>query len=238
MISLLLILIVIALIDSTSMVPIAILPFAAILAGKRPILGAMSFITGIFVIYFLSGLLLFLGFDLVFDVIASRVSRWWNQPNTIELILQLFVGVALLVYAWIQYRRPKAADNKVTRSAISLTQAWTLGGSLTLIGIPGAIPYFGAIEQILRAHLTLFHSIIAVFFYNIAFIFPFFTLLFIRLLLPNQSGMLFGRLSIFIQRWGKPIMVGCIVILGGLLVVDSIGWFLGHPVLPIDVNAS
>ena len=118
MISLLLILIVIALIDSTSMVPIAILPFAAILAGKRPIVDSVSFITGVFVIYFLSGLLLFLGFDWVFDVIAPSVSSWWNQPNTIELILQLFVGVALLVYAWTQYRRPKAADNKETRSAV------------------------------------------------------------------------------------------------------------------------
>ena len=52
-----LILVAIALIDSTSLVPIALLPLAAIMAGKRPVFGALCFISGIFFIYFLAGIL-------------------------------------------------------------------------------------------------------------------------------------------------------------------------------------
>ncbi len=66
MIGLTLILFGIALVDSTSMIPIGLFPLAAILGGRRPVLGALSFISGIFLLYSLSGVLLLLGLDLVF----------------------------------------------------------------------------------------------------------------------------------------------------------------------------
>ncbi|MCL1123376.1 GAP family protein [Shewanella surugensis] len=231
MVSLIFILIAIALIDSTSMIPIALLPFAAILGGKRPIVGALSFILGIVLIYSLSGLLLLLGFDFIFEVIAPSMSRWWNQPNTIELILQLIVGAVLLIYAWQQYRSPLITKDNETIVAISPFQAFTLGVSLTIIGLPGAIPYFGAIEQILRAHLNFLAAVSALILYNVAFVLPFLALLLIRLLLPNHSGAVFGAISTQIKRWGKPIIVSCVAILGCFLVADSIGWFFGYPLL-------
>ena len=89
MISLILILIAIALVDSTSMVPIGLVPMATILAGRKPVKGALSFISGIFFVYFLSGLLLLVGFDLVFDVINPAISRWWHNPFAAELVVQL-----------------------------------------------------------------------------------------------------------------------------------------------------
>ncbi|MGF1734207.1 GAP family protein [Photobacterium satsumensis] len=234
MISLLIILIAIALVDSTSMIPIGLLPLAAILGGKRPITGALCFIFGIFLVYSLSGLLLLVGFDLVFEVINPIVSRWWNQPNTAELVLQLIVGVALLIYAWKQYRLPQISTSTGSEESISPTRAFTLGLSLTVIGVPGAVPYFGAIEQILRADLNSMGSIGALLFYNVVFVAPFFALLLIRLVAPNKSESIFGSISQLIKRFGKPAMVSCLVVLGVVLSMDSIGWFLGYPLLPTN----
>ena len=103
MVDLVLILLAIALVDSTSMIPIGIFPLAAILGGRRPVIGALSFVSGIFLVYFLSGVLLLLGFDLIFEMIGPSISRWWNQPNSAELGLQIIVGILLLVYAWRQH---------------------------------------------------------------------------------------------------------------------------------------
>ena len=234
MVDLALILLAIALVDSTTMIPIGIFPLAAILGGRRPVIGALSFVSGIFLVYSLSGVLLLLGFDLIFEMIGPSIARWWNQPNSAELGLQIIVGILLLVYAWRQYRLPKISAPSGSAEPVSLAGAFTLGSSLTVIGIPGAVPYFGAIEQILRADLSSMASMGALIFYNIVFVLPFFVLVLIRILVPNQSESIFGSISLLVKRWGKPAIISLFIILGLLLIADSIGWFLGYPLLPVN----
>ncbi len=234
MFSLALVLLAIALVDSTSMIPIGIFTLAAILGGRHPVIGALSFVSGIFLVYFLSGVLLLLGFDLIFEIIGPSISRWWNQPNSAELGLQIIVGILLLVYAWKQYRLPKISAPSGSAEPVSLVGAFTLGSTLTVIGIPGAVPYFGAIEQILRADLSSMASVGVLIFYNIVFVLPFFVLVLIRILVPNKSEPIFGSISLLVKNWGKPAMVSVFTILGLLLIADSIGWFLGYPLLPVN----
>jgi hypothetical protein len=229
MITLIFILIAIALVDSTSMIPISLLPLATILGGKHPIAGGLFFIFGIFLVYSLSGMLLLFFFNQAFEVISPSISRWWNQPNTAELIFQLIIGVALLIYAWKQYRRPQIPMKNYSTESISPTLAFTYGASLTVIGVPGAIPYFGAIEQIIRADLNYIASISTLIIYNIVFVAPFFALILIRMLAPNQSEYVFGSISLMFKRLSKPAIVSCFVILGTLLAADSISWLLGYP---------
>ena len=234
MFSLALVLLAIALVDSTSMIPIGIFPLAAILGGRRPVIGALSFVSGIFLVYSLSGVLLLLGFDLIFEMIGPSISRWWNQPNSAELGLQINVGILLLVYARKQYQRPKISAPSSSPEPVSLVGAFTLGSSLTVVGIPGAVPYFGAIEQILRADLNPMASMGALIFYNIVFVLPFFVLVLIRTFVPNKSESIFRSISLLVTRWGKPVIVSLFIILGLVLIADSIGWFFGYPLLPVS----
>ena len=234
MVDLALILLAIALVDCTTMIPIGIFPLAAILGGRRPVIGSLSFISGIFLVYSLSGVLLLLGFDLIFEMIGPSISRWWNQPNSAELGLQIIVGILLLVYAWRQYRLPKISTPGGSTDPVSPIGAFTLASSLTVIGIPGAVPYFGAIEQILRADFGSMTSMGALIFYNIVFVLPFFVLVLVRILVPNQSESIFGSISLLVRSWGKPAIVSVFIILGLVLIADSIGWFLGYPLLPVN----
>ena len=57
----------IALLDSTSMVPIATAPLAVILGTKNPYLSALSFLAGIFVVYVIAGVLVISGLDAFFE---------------------------------------------------------------------------------------------------------------------------------------------------------------------------
>ncbi len=234
MIDLTFILFAIALVDSTSMIPIGLFPLAAILGGRKPVIGGLSFISGIFLVYTLSGVLLLLGFDLVFEIIGPSISRWWNQPNIVELGLQIVVGTLLLVYGLRQYRLPEISASSDSAKPVSPVGAFTLGSSLTVIGIPGAVPYFGAIERILRADLSSMASMGALIYYNFVFVLPFFVLFLLRILTPNQSKSIFGSISLLINRWSKPAIVGGFIILGIVLIADSIGWFLGYPLLPVN----
>lgn len=239
MLSLIAILITIALLDSTSMIPIALVPLVAIMAGSRPLIGSLGFIAGIFFVYFLSGLVLLIGFDMVLDVISPTLSRIWNQPYTAELILQFIIGVVLLIAAWKQYKQAeKDTPDRPTEELMSPARAFALGASLTVIGMPGAIPYFGAIEQILRADPGLTGELIALLTYNLAFVAPFIGCLLVRLLAKKQSDAIFSAISDLTQRWGKAIVIIAMALLGLTLMADAIGWFLGMPLLPVDSHAA
>ena len=71
--TLLFVLAAISLLDSTSLLPVCILPLSAILSGRQPLLGAASFMSGIFFVYAGSGLFLLVGFHSVFDVLGPSI---------------------------------------------------------------------------------------------------------------------------------------------------------------------
>ena len=70
MTTLLLVLTSIALLDSLSIIPLAVVPLAAILGGDRPVAGSVSFLCGIFAVYLAFGAVLLLGLDTLFDAIG------------------------------------------------------------------------------------------------------------------------------------------------------------------------
>ena len=238
MTELLVTLFVIALLDSTSMILIGVVPLAAILGEKRPVFSAVGFLAGIFFVYAVTGLLLMFGLDAVIDVLRPVILRWWNQPNTPELVLQLVVGLAMLVVAWKQRNSPSQDVDPRAPPTLSPAEAFTLGFSLTIVGIPGAVPYFGAIEQILRADLTTPASIGAILFYSLAFLTPFLLLVLVRVLVPAHSERIFQATASIIKRWGKHLVVGALCLLGIILIADGVGWFLGSPLLPVDPTYS
>ncbi len=233
MLTLLFVLAAISLLDSTSMIPICIIPLAAILGGSRPILGAASFLTGIFLVYAGSGLLLLVGFDGLFDALGPSVSRWWNDPNTPELLLQLVVGGVMLGFAWRLAKVRQSHARPGVPGAVSPGRGFVLGTSLTLVGMPGAFPYFGAIDQILRAEFGRAASSFALLFYNVIFLVPLAALLVVRLVLPARSEAIFQRVASLADRWGRQLIVAVLVSVGAVLVADGIGWFLGYPLLPV-----
>ena len=61
--------------------------------------------------------------------------------------------------------------------------------------MPGAFPYFGAIDQIMRAGLSPTGSLLTLTYYNLIFLIPLSSLLFVRVLLPSRSQAIFQRVS-------------------------------------------
>ena len=120
MTGLLVTLFIIALLDSTSMLPIAVVPLAAILGSAGASSRTIGFLAGIFLVYVIAGLLLMFGLDAAIDVLRVHVYRWWNQPNTPELLLQLLVGMVMLVAAWKTHRSPSRETEAEATTAVSI----------------------------------------------------------------------------------------------------------------------
>jgi cytochrome c biogenesis protein CcdA len=233
MMTLLLILTPISLLDSLSVVPLCIVPLAILLGGKRPILGPVMLIAGIFVTYFPFGLLLIFGLDHVLDRINEIIAELWKEPDTLDLILQIIIGLAMLIFG---YRAANARESHGERDAqegMTPTQAFMLGAMLNLTGMWGALPYFAAIDQILRADIGSTGMILAVIFYNVIFTLPLLAFIVLRIALGEQANRLFQKLTQFLSQWGRRLIIAILLILGLVLIIDAIGWFAGMPLIPV-----
>ncbi len=234
MIFLLLTLAAIALFDSISMVPLAAIPLTMALGGKRPWASAGAFVGGIYVTYFICGAVLLMGTEFIFENFGAYFDRLWNQPNALELVAQILIGLLLIVSAWYLRRPAKAGAEARPAPEASTGAMFLLGATLVLLGIPGAVPYLAAIERIVRFDPDWVGAIGCLVFYNLLFVFPFLCLMGLRFLMPHHAGRFFQSIADFALKV-MPWLAAVLFFLAGLVMVaDGIGWFLGHPVLPVS----
>ncbi len=233
MVELLVILTPIGLLDSTSMIPISIVIMVVLLAGPKPLLRSSSLIVGVFVTYVVTGLLILLGLQSVFDEISAYTMRLWKNPETEELIFQAVIGAVLLAFGVRIATARKRHIEKPVASDMTGIQALVAGAGLTIVGLPGAVPYFAAIDLILRTDVTLPQRMLALGYYNFVFVTPLVAIVALRLILGERSTGILDAIKQFFDGWGQRLIVALLLILGVVLVVDGIGWFLSHPLIPV-----
>lgn len=223
----------IALLDSTSMVPLCIAPLAALLAGERPLLGAAAFLVGIGVVYFVFGLVVLLGLDALFDGLDAWLERFMKEPETIEICVQIAVGLVLVVFG---YRMAAARETRGDRGASDVlgpSEGFAIGAGLTLVGLPGAVPFFAAADQITRADLSMATGLLWLSYYVLVFLFPLSTIVLVRALVPGRSAMIFRAIGRFFEVWGRRVVIVLLIVLGAILAVDGVGVLLGYPLIPV-----
>jgi hypothetical protein len=99
--------------------------------------------------------------------------------------------------------------------------------------MPGALPYFAAVDQILRADASTSGAVLALLWYNALFLLPLALVPLARLALGSRSQPFFDAVSRFFEVWGRRLIAAVLLVLGALLVVDGVGWFLGRPLFPL-----
>jgi hypothetical protein len=233
MFELLLTLTTISLLDSLSAVPIALIPLAIILNGRRPITGSLGFISGGFIVYFIFGIFILMGMDTLIDEYADRFIRYMkSEPDCVELVIQILIGFIMIYFAWQFSRKaPQDSKTKTYDSDITPVQAFTLSASINIIGLWGALPYFAAMAQILKADLETPSMIWILAYYNFIFALPLIGFIVLRALMGNRATALLNKITIVFSHWGKQIFVYSLYFLGPLLIADGIGWFIDYPIL-------
>ncbi len=226
----------IALIDSLSVLPLALIALLSALGSRRPAAASLSFLAGMFLSYFLIGVLLLFGLDALFDSLAAHFTAWWNrEPHFGELILELIVGVLMIVYGfWLcgcGKEKDSAGVEEKTRQGVSPVSAFIIAVLMNITGAWGALPYFAAAAQILKMDLSLTAMFWALLFYNLIYILPLAAIPLSRLLLGASFEPVLAKVNDFIVHWSRRILITLLLGLGFLMIADGIGWFVGMPLL-------
>lgn len=224
----------IGLVDSLSMIPFALVVLAALLGGPRPYVSSLSFLLGTALSYFGAGVLIALGLGGLIERATAALVHWFWHPSAIDYALSVVIGVALIALGtrWAVARRERAERREVS-SGMSPAQAFGLGAGATLAGLWGALPYFAAIDQLLKADLSAWEAVLSLAYYNAVFVSLPALLVTIRASVGARADGLFDAVSRAFSVWGKRLLVAGMILLGLVMLADGIGGSLGHPLIPV-----
>lgn len=225
----------IALVDSTSITPLSLVPLATMLAGRRPYLTAGMFLGGLYVSYLVMALAFLFGMGAVLDRLNAWVSYRWHNPGAWDFGFEILLGVILLVFGLriMEKRREKTSGRQV-EEGVSPRGAFGFGFMINVVGFPGAVPYFAAADRINRADLSVVDSVLAVFFYVGVFLAPLVSLVVLRAVLGKRMDGAMTAIKGFFDTWGKRVMIVLMLLLGVFLVVDGVLYFVsGTPLVPL-----
>ena len=221
----------IAALDSLN--PSAIALQVYLLGTPKPIPRSIAFVIGIFIAYWTSGLLAVLGLDRLIQTVI--VNSGFSLSTPLFYIIQFLTGIILLIVG-VTLRIPTQSEPVKAPQKLNLARTFLLGMSVTILELPTALPYFAAIEQIVRANLDLFSiaSILAL--YNLIFVLPPIALVVIYLFFHRQSFALslIQRINRSIAVYSPHIIRFLILGLGIFLIADS----LSHSLASIFGNPS
>ena len=224
----------ISLIDSLSMLPFAVVILAVLLSGPRPYVAASAFLLGVFLSYFAAGVVIALGLGAIIQRVTEALVDWFKNPNALDYILSMVIGLALILggYRWATARRARA-EQKQRPSDMTPAQAFVLGAGATIAGIWGALPYFAAIDQLLKSDLSAGEAVAALAYYNLIFISMGVGLVVLKALMGTRADAVFEVVNRLIAIWGKRVLIAAMVVLGAVMVADGVGWVFGRPLIPV-----
>ena len=224
----------ISLIDSLSMLPFMAMALAVLLSGRNPYATATAFLLGIFLSYFASGVVIALGLGEIINRVTAALVHWFKNPSALDYYLSIAIGLALILlgYRWATARRARAEKKKPDAGA-GPGKAFLLGAGAVIAGLWGALPYFAAVDQILKADVSVAGVVGALAFYNVIFVSSGVVLVLVRVLLGTRADAVFGAIKQLFAVWGKRILIGAMVLLGAVMVADGVGWMLGRPLIPV-----
>ena len=184
---------------------------------QRPIINSTAILLGHTLAYFCAGLVIALGLERI----ATRLAN----PQQIDFIISLLVGILLL---WVAFRSTKKTDQQQDKKNTSLTpfKALGLGAVVNFVGIPFALPYFAALDQILKANLAMAESLLILVSYNLLYALPFIIVPILVIAIGERSKPLLQRINDVLMRFSSFLMPVLLFLVGVFLISDAVTYFV------------
>ncbi len=225
----------IALVDSASITPLALVPLMQVLAGARPYRVAAAFLLGLYLSYLAMALAFLFGLSAVFLRLNAWLSHRWHNPEPVDFLVELLVGILLVIFALQRrdVRRQRTEDMDVP-GEVSPAAAFGFACMMNVVGFPGALPYFAAADAILRADPPPGTAVLAVAYYVLVFVVPLTSIVVLRVVLGRRGDGFMQAVSRFFATWGKRVLMLLMLVLGAVMTVDALAyWLRGAPLIPV-----
>jgi small neutral amino acid transporter SnatA (MarC family) len=183
----------------------------------RPISNSSALLAGHTAAYFLSGIFIALGLE----KITSRL----QNPQPIDFFVELAIGL-LCLWAALGARDGKASEERQPEAELSPAICFGYGAIINFIGVPFAVPYLAAIDQVLKANLTAGHSLQALAVYNVAYALPFLLVPLLVLVMGDASKPILQRVNQVLINVTDKVMPLLLLLLGSVLIVDAIKYLV------------
>ena len=205
--------------DVMNPVLFAFLVYAA--GTDRPVALSTSMLAGHTAAYFSAGLLL--------ARFMETLTAFFAEPRFLDFVLEVIIGVLLLWFA-LRIRKGETKHPEQDEPRLTLVSAFGWGAAINFIGIPFAVPYFAAIDQILKADVDTLRTIGLLLGYNLAYALPFAAVPVLTALMGQGARPLLARINAFMERVSSFLLPLLLGLLGLALLADATAYFVtGSP---------
>lgn len=202
--------------------PVLFIAIMYTLGSNRPVRYCITLLLSFGLSYFVAGLLLAYGLD--------AIGEWLHAARQFDYAIEFLLALLLLYFGWSQYQSKDVHPEeslKEPRNIHSRRALW-LGLQVNLVGLPLALPYLAAIDQILKAELSDLNMMFLLLAYNVVYLLPFVSMLLIQQFFQEASQPFFKEVYRWVDRISNRWLPWIFIALGILLLEDCISYFLGY----------
>ena len=201
--------------DVVNPVLFAFLVYAA--GTNRPVVNSGAVLLGHTLAYFGAGIVIAIGIE--------QISDHLSNPQQLDYIIGFVIGVILLWVGFLSWKTEKTEQAEENRTMTPLS-AIGLGAIVNFIGLPFALPYFAALDQILKADLTPMSSLAVLAGYNVLYALPFALVPVLSATSGQKSQEMLRKINEWLVGISKFLMPILLVLIGLALIVDSMIYFV------------
>ena len=189
---------------------------------SRPIANSTAFLAGHTAAYFISGIVIALG--------LNQISDRLNNPLPVDFVIELLIGL-LLLWAALASRDGKASADRTPDRELTPAYCFGYGAVVNFIGVPFALPYFAAVDQLLKADLSLESSLLVLAFYNMAYVLPFLLVPILVALTGDSSKPILEKINNLLISLVDKLMPKLLLLLGLALTADALSYLISGETL-------
>lgn len=206
-------------VDALNPVLFALLVFAV--GTSKPFANSIAFLSGHTAAYFACGVIIAFGLE--------KITARLNNPLPIDFVIGLVIGL-LCLWAALKSRNGNASAENNPGGELTPTYCFGYGMIVNFIGVPFALPYFAAIDQILRADLPLNSSLLVLAGYNAAYALPFLLVPVAVALVGERSKPILDKINATLVSITDKLMPLILFLIGVALTIDALKYFIyGEP---------
>jgi cytochrome c biogenesis protein CcdA len=200
--------------DIVNPVLFAFMVYAA--GARQPVLLSSSMLLGHTAAYFSAGIVL----ALFMESITARLAN----PQLIDFVIELILGFVLL---WLAFGSRKNTGKRPDEETPDLTvlSAFAFGAVVNFIGIPFAVPYFAAIDHILKTDPSTTEAVLMLLSYNLAYAVPFALVPVLSAVMGERAKPILGRINEVLDKISGFLMPAMLGIIGLALLADALKYF-------------
>lgn len=203
--------------------PTTIAPGLYLAMGRDSRTALMQFTFGVFAVNLVGGAAIALGPG---QALLALVP---HPGPTARYIAETVAGVVMLVAAamlWL--RRTTLARRELPSPPAERRSAFLLGVTVSAVELPTAFPYFAVIAAAVGSGLDPVRQLIALAFYNVAFVLPLILMILTLVIAPDRSERILRSVRDFLQRHWPLLLCGLALLAGAFVTVIGITGLTGR----------